>query len=135
MISSDELRNSTEAVRDLPQRVEACLHQHGYWPHKALEINAERGVVLVQGLVPTFYLQQIAVECTKRVAGVAQGIDLIEVLDSPVQSQATDSPVEKQESPAVLNRHSVDFPTLTRTVQDTLRSLVRNRHPLSSAKG
>lgn len=50
---SDKLLNSVDADRDLLQRVKGFLHQRGYGPHRTLEIGVERGVVVVQGRVPT----------------------------------------------------------------------------------
>jgi len=132
---TDKLPDSAEADRDLLQRVKAFLHQRGYGPHKALELNAERGVLLVQGRVPTFYLRQIAVECIKRVAGVTQVVDAIEVVDGFVQPQATDSPVDEQESLTVSTPHRAEVWDVARTAQDTTHTHVRNRHVLSSAMG
>jgi osmotically-inducible protein OsmY len=51
-----------------------------------LEISVERGVVLVQGTVATYYLRQIAIEYIKRVEGAIQVIDQIEVVDGPVHA-------------------------------------------------
>ena len=132
-MTSDKLPDSAEADRDLLQRVKGFLHQRGYAPHRILEISVEQGVAVVQGWVPTFYLRQVAVECIKRVAGVIQVVDLIEVAVDP--RQPNDNADDKRESPAVSKRHSVDLPDLTRTAQDTHQSPVRNRHRLSSAKG
>lgn len=131
----DKLPEFAEADRNLLQRVKGFLHQRGYAPHRTLEISVERGVVVVQGRVPTFYLRQIAFECIKRVAGVTQVVDLIEVADDPRQRQANGNSEDEQESSAVSTPHRVVLPDLTRMAQDTHRSPVRNRHRLSSAKG
>ena len=131
---SDKLLNSVEADRDLFQRVKSFLYQRGYGPHQALEIIAERGVVLVQGRVPTFYMRQIAVEWIKRVAGVAQVVDLIKVVNGPVHPQATDSPVGVQESPTESTRHRADVPDMAGTAKVASQPNFRRRHLLSSAK-
>jgi len=89
-----------EAERELHQRVKLCLHQHGYRSHELLEINVERGVVVVQGRVPTFYLRQIAVECIKHIAGVTQLVDLIQVGDDLRQRQASVNFEDEQVSSA-----------------------------------
>lgn len=68
-----------EFDRELLQRVEGFLHQQGYAIFRTLKIRIERDVVLVQGCVPSFYLRQIAVGCVKRVAGVRQVIDELQV--------------------------------------------------------
>lgn len=85
---SDSGLDSAEADRGLLQRTKNVLYQRGYGPHRTLEISVERGVVLVQGRAPTFYLRLIAVECIKRIAGVVRAADLIEVADGAVQPGA-----------------------------------------------
>lgn len=134
-MTSDKLLDAAEADHDLLRRVEGFLHQRGYVPHRILEISVEQGVVLVQGRVPTFYLRQVAVECIKRVAGVIRVVDLIKAVDSPVQSQATGSPVDEQESPAVSTRNRADVPDMAGTAKYALRPFTPRRHLLSSAKG
>ena len=106
---SEKLPDSTEAERDLLQRVKLRLHQRGYRPHQALEINVERSVVLVQGRLPTFYLRQIAVECIKRVAGVTQLVDLIQVVDGPRQPQTSANFEDEQVSSVSSMRHRMDL--------------------------
>jgi osmotically-inducible protein OsmY len=71
---------SEEFDRDLLKRITNFLNQKGYVPLRSLEITVERGLVLVRGRVPTFYMRQIAIECIKRVAGVTQVVDLIDVV-------------------------------------------------------
>jgi len=134
-MSSDKLPDSEEAERDLLQRVQLCLHQHGYGPYMALEINVERGVVLVQGRVPTFYLRQIAVECIKHVAGVTQLVDLIQVVDGPRQSQTSANFEDEQVSSVSPMRHRMDLQNTAQPGHDAPHTQVLNRHLLSSAKG
>ena len=127
-MTSDKLPDFAEADRDLLPQVKGFLHQRGYAPHRTLEISIERGVVVVQGRVPTFYLRQIAVECIRRVAGVIHVIDLIDVAAGPLQRN--DNADDKRKSPAVETRHSMDLPDLARTAQSTHRPHIRNRHRL-----
>jgi osmotically-inducible protein OsmY len=82
-MTDEDPPDSAETDRDLHQRVTSLLQQRGYASHQALQINVERGVVVVRGRLPTFYLRQIAIECIKRVASVRQVVDLIEVGDDP----------------------------------------------------
>lgn len=112
---TDKLLDSVEIDRDLRQRVKAHLHQCGYGPHKSLEVYAERGVVVVQGWVPTFYLRQIAIECIKRVEGVAHVVDLINVMDGPVDPQATDSPTDGRQSSVSSQSNRMDLLDTART--------------------
>jgi hypothetical protein len=46
-----------------------------------LEVQVQDGVVTLAGSVPTFYLRQLATACARRVAGVRNIIDGIEVFD------------------------------------------------------
>ena len=109
--------------RDLLQRAKGFLHQRGYvHHHRTLELSVERGVVVVQGQVPTFYLRQVAVECIKHVAGAVQVVDLIRVVHSPVQPRATASPVVEQGSSALSMRYHADVPDTAGTAEDTPRS-------------
>lgn len=131
-MSHDQLPYSAEVDRDLRRRVRAFLQQRGYGLQKALEIKAERGAVLVQGQVPTYYLRQIAVELIKRVAGVTRVVDLIQVVDGSIQSPATDSSVGEQ--PASATAPGVGHPLSMREVPGTLRRLVHSRPALSTAQ-
>ena len=90
-MQSKNLLPCEELDCDLVQRVKRFLHQKGYAPHRTLEISVERGKVMVQGRVPSFYLRQIAVECIKRVAGVTQIVDRIDVVDRPGSRQSNDN--------------------------------------------
>ncbi len=134
-MTSDKLPDSAEADRDLLQRVKGFLHQRGYAPHRTLEISVERDEVVVQGRVPTFYLRQIAVECIKRVAGVTQVVDLIQVVDGPRQPQTSANFEDEQVSSESSMPHRVDLQDTAQTGHDAPHTHVRNRHLLSSAMG
>ncbi len=94
----------------LLKQVRDCLHRKGYTPHLLLEFSVERGVVLVQGRVPTYYLRQVAVECIKRLVGVSQVIDLIEVTDRPAPRQTHENTEYEQKSSDPSMRHRIDLP-------------------------
>lgn len=125
---SDRLPDSTQAERDLLLRVKSFLHQRGYRPHRTLEIRVERGVVVVQGRVSTFYLRQIAGACIKRVAGVTQVIDLIEVADDPRQPLPNDNSHNGHVSPEAFRRHRVDLSGTPHTAHDANQTHICNRH-------
>ena len=93
---------------DLLQQVRDCLHRKSYTLHLLLEFSVERGVVLVQGRVRTFYQRQVAVECIRRLAGVGQVIDLIEVTDHPVPRQTHENTAYEQKSPDLSMRNRID---------------------------
>lgn len=132
---SDELPDFAEADRDLLQRVKGFLHQRGYGPHRTLEINVEQGVVVVQGRVPTFYMRQIAFECIKRVAGVTQVVDLIQVGDSPLQRQASVNSEDAQVSSDSSTRHGMHLQDTVQTGHVSPHTHIRTRHLLSTANG
>lgn len=94
---------------DLLQQVRSCLHRKGY-THLLLEFSVERGVVLVQGRVRTFYQRQVVVECIKRMAGASQIIDLIEVTDRHSSRQTHENTEYEQKSPDLSMRHRIDLP-------------------------
>lgn len=82
-MSLEEMSDCDEADRELLQQVKSSLHHLGYRSIRTLEIQIERGTAVLQGRVPTVYLRQIAVECVKRVTGVTQIIDRIDVVYLP----------------------------------------------------
>jgi len=61
----------------------AALHQKGYPHFGTLEIGLEHGNVIVEGVLPTYYLRQVAMECIRSVSGVTSVIDRIRVMDEP----------------------------------------------------
>lgn len=130
---SDRLPDAAEAEHDLLLRVKGFLHQGRYGPHRTLAMSVERGVVVVQGRVPTYYLRQVAVECIKRVAGVTQVIDWIEVVYVPDECPVNECPADKPKTSTIAAEHRVDLPALSRKAQDTPRSQLGRRRLLSSA--
>ena len=78
-MSLTHLTHCEEFDCHLLDRVRAFLCQRGYAPLRTLTVAVERGVVVLQGVLPTYYLRQVALACSKRVAGVTAVIDHIEV--------------------------------------------------------
>ncbi len=134
-MTTDKRPDSSQADRNLLQRVKAHFHQRGYGLHRILDIRVERGGVVIQGRVPTFHLRQIAVDCIKRVAGVTQVVDLIEVVDDSRQRRVNNNSDEEQESSAISTQHGGDASYIASTTQDPHRLPVRNRHRLTSTRG
>lgn len=66
--------------RDLEQRVRAFLFDRGYGALRRVKVEASNGVVALRGNLPSFHMRQLAVECTKRVAGVRDLIDCIQIV-------------------------------------------------------
>jgi osmotically-inducible protein OsmY len=57
-----------------------------------VSVRANDGIVELAGVVPSFYLRQLAIACARRVAGVQAVIDQIHVEDARHQSR---TPVAK----------------------------------------
>jgi len=94
---------SEEFDRDLLRRVRGFLYQKAYPRLRALDITVDRGIVVIRGQVPTYYLRQVAVECIRHVAGVTQVVDLIEVTAPEQRPKAREAP--RQETSAETNLH------------------------------
>jgi len=70
------------ADAELRQRVALYLLHNGHAPVRRLSVSAKDGVVCLRGTVPTYYVRQLGVECARRVAGVRELVDQIEVAHS-----------------------------------------------------
>lgn len=70
---------TTPADRDLQQRVALFIQQRQLSKGARLTILAHRGVVTLAGLVPTFHQRQLLFSLARRVAGVVQVQDELEV--------------------------------------------------------
>lgn len=77
-----------DGVDHLRQDVTAALVQKGYPHHRMLEISIDHSTVTVEGVLPTYYLRQVALECIKRVKGVTGIVDRIQV-DNEIDSSAS----------------------------------------------
>jgi osmotically-inducible protein OsmY len=134
-MSLAEMSDSDEADRELLQQVKSSLHQLGYRAIGTLEIQIERGTAVLQGRVPTFYLRQIAVECVKRMTGVTQIIDRIDVMYLPDDCGVAESSEVASVTPVVSTQHRLGAPNAVRAMQDKRRVRVNRRQLLSTAKG
>jgi osmotically-inducible protein OsmY len=70
---------SASFTNHLCETVVNSLGQTGYVHHRSLKIRADEGIVFVEGILPTWFMRQVALECIKRVAGVNGVIDRIQV--------------------------------------------------------
>lgn len=73
---------SSENDRLLKQQIVRCLYQRNHLLHRMLRIDVDRGVVVVRGRLPSFFLRQIAIECIRHIPGVAHVEDGILVADA-----------------------------------------------------
>lgn len=80
-------RSSDLTAYDLQYRVALFLQQHRLASGARLRIEADRGVITLSGQVPSFHQRQLIHAFTRRVAGVVQVIDELEVqpVESPVR--------------------------------------------------
>ncbi|QDU29266.1 BON domain protein [Anatilimnocola aggregata] len=131
----DNSPDTAEADRNLLQRVNGFLCQRCRWSHRALEVSVERGVAVVQGQVPTFYLRQVAVECIKRVAGVTQVVDLIQVADEPRQRHLTGNSNDGQESSFVSKQQRAEAEGTAGVANCKPRPHYDRHHPVSCIEG
>ncbi len=66
--------------RDLERRVASFLATRHVPGLRNLEVEAQDGVVTVSGQVLTFYEKQLCNQCCRRVAGVLQLINEVDVM-------------------------------------------------------
>ena len=66
---------SASFANDLCENVVSSLGQTGYMEHRSLRIRVDDGTVIVEGILPIWFMRQVALECIKRVAGVNGVID------------------------------------------------------------
>lgn len=70
----------------LQQEVIAAIQQKGELNQRELRVHAKQGTVIVEGVLPTYYLRQLTLECIKRVPGVISVVDLTRVIIDPQSS-------------------------------------------------
>ena len=69
-----------DRVSELDQRLAEALNSSSYFPRRhAMKFRADRGCVTLQGRVSTFYEKQMAQEVLRRVDGVTQIENQLEV--------------------------------------------------------
>jgi osmotically-inducible protein OsmY len=77
----DRLLDTDDADRDLERRVLGFLSTRHVPGLRNLQVQAHKGVVTVSGRVLTFYEKQLCNECCRRVAGVMQLVNSVDVAD------------------------------------------------------
>jgi osmotically-inducible protein OsmY len=73
----------TESDRDLERRVLSFLAARHVPGLRYLAVQATNGVVTVSGQVLTFYEKQLCNQCCRRVAGVMELINAVNVINTP----------------------------------------------------
>lgn len=69
----------SQADRDLERRVVSYLGRQHFPGLRALEVEANQGVVTIRGCVNSFHERQLCIHCCQRVAGVVRLVDHVEV--------------------------------------------------------
>jgi osmotically-inducible protein OsmY len=64
---------------ELRERVALLMQQRGLAADSEVRIEAHGGVVTLRGTVPTFYRRQLLYSSARRVAGVLEVVDELEV--------------------------------------------------------
>jgi len=64
---------------ELARRVEIFLHSKQVRSLRSVDVEADRGTVVLRGSVGSFYEKQLCLSCTRRVAGVVDLVDQIHV--------------------------------------------------------
>jgi osmotically-inducible protein OsmY len=73
------------ADEDLKHRVSLFLAGRHVLSLRGLEIDARGGTVTLRGRVGSFYEKQLSQQCCRRVAGVIDLVDRVEVTETPVR--------------------------------------------------
>ena len=90
--------NATTSDRELQHRVALFIQQRQLSRGARLKVSAHRGVVTLAGVVPSFHHRQLLVSLARRVAGVLQVEDELEVeADADDRLEAELLPIRDQQ--------------------------------------
>ena len=78
---------------DLANRVRLYLAHAGHRPVQFVKVEAHDGIVTLRGRVPSYYIRQLAIACTQRVAGVRAVNDQIRASIPTPRQVACCSPI------------------------------------------
>ncbi len=78
--------NDPNFDKDLERRIVSFLEALHVPGLRHLDVQASSGVVTLSGRVMTFYEKQLCNECCRRVAGVLQVVNSVEVVGIPAGS-------------------------------------------------
>jgi osmotically-inducible protein OsmY len=81
--------NLLQGDDELERHVRLYLTHCGHRPVTALDVEAHNGVITLRGVVPSFYVRQLAIACARRVAGVRHVVDHIKTLSPAVRIPLT----------------------------------------------
>jgi osmotically-inducible protein OsmY len=73
--------------RDLERRIAIYLVSRQVAALREIDVRADRGTVTLRGEVRSFYHKQLCLNCCRRVAGVVQLVDEVDVVnESPAEN-------------------------------------------------
>lgn len=75
----DESQAVSHQDQDLKRRIVNYLLDRNRHSLRSLNVDVEKGMVVIKGCVDTFYEKQLCLHCCQRVAGVIRLVDEIEV--------------------------------------------------------
>ena len=75
--------------RDLERRIKSFLADRHFSSLRRLQVEAQAGIVTLQGRVASFYEKQLSHQCCRRVAGVLELVDRIDVVPTPPVAKGT----------------------------------------------
>ena len=85
----EQFAASTLDNSELARRVESYLHSKQVRSLRSVRVEAQHGRVVLRGAVGSFYEKQLCLNCTRRVAGVQDLVDEIQVSDPPPRLAAS----------------------------------------------
>jgi BON domain-containing protein len=91
---------------DLQTRITSHLETRGYPAFRDLTVAARKGVVTLDGWLPSYFVKQVAIETCRHIAGVMQVIDAIQVGPSCFNAARLLTPANELPAHRTLNRLS-----------------------------
>ena len=96
-VAFDLLASSEDSL--LARRVQLFLASQPRPALRYLQVEASSSTVTLRGLVTTYYERQLALQCSRQVAGVRELIDEITVKEIAPQPRAASSRAGRSEEP------------------------------------
>ena len=79
-------------ARDVADDIQRAIRTSGYAALYRLDVDFQAGVATLRGRVPSWYLRQMAQMLVRRVPGVEQLVDCLEVVDGDFRADACRRP-------------------------------------------
>ena len=76
-----EYNDATAAEARVVARVGQCLQDASYYPLRRISCEFHEGILFLRGRVPSYYLKQVAQEIIRKIDGVEEIANRLEVAD------------------------------------------------------